>query len=90
MFEFLAIVGFMVLFGAFVVFLAKLFFALVLLPIKLGFWLCKGLLALVILIPIILISFGAVSVVFPVILVIAALPILVVVGGAVLLAKLIA
>ena len=76
--------------GAFVIFLAKLFFALVLLPIKLGFWFLKGLLALVFLIPIMLISFGAVSVVVPVVLGLAALPILIVVGGAVLLAKLIA
>ena len=90
MFEFLAIAGFIFLFGAFVVFLAKLFFALVLLPIKLGFWLVKGLLALVILIPVLLISFGTVSVVVPIVLAIAALPILIVVGGAVLLAKLFA
>jgi hypothetical protein len=89
MFEFLAFFGLVFLVGAFVLFLAKLLFALVLLPIKLGFWLLKGLLALVILIPIMLVSFGAVSVVVPVALGLVALPILLVVGGAVLLAKLI-
>lgn len=90
MFELLTIFGLVFLIGAFVVFLAKLLFALVLLPIKLGFWLVKGLLALVILIPILLISFGAVSVVVPFIFGLAVLPILIVVGGVVFLAKLIA
>ena len=90
MFEFLVIIGFIFLVGALVVFLVKLLFSLVLLPIKLGFWLLKGLLALVFLVPIMLVSFGAVSIVVPIVLALAALPILIVVGGAVLLAKLFA
>jgi len=90
MFELLTLFGLVFLCGAFVIFLAKLLFSLVLLPIKLGFWLLKGLLALVLLVPILLISCGAVSVVVPVFLLLAALPILIVVGGVVLLAKLFA
>ncbi|UCH83590.1 MAG: hypothetical protein JSW50_14230 [Candidatus Latescibacterota bacterium] len=90
MFECLILIGLIFFFGAFIAFLIKLLFSLVLLPIKLGLWLLKGLLALVLLIPILLISFGAVSAIIPFILAVLALPILIVVGGAVLLAKLFA
>jgi hypothetical protein len=90
MFELLTLFGLVFLFGAFVVFLAKLLFSLVLLPIKLGFWLLKGLLVLVLLVPVMLVSFGAVSVVVPVFFLLAALPVLMVVCGVVLLAKLFA
>ena len=90
MFELLTVFGLLFLIGAFVVFLAKLLLSLVLLPIKLGFWFLKGLVALVFLVPIIVISLSAASVVVPVVLALVALPVLLVVGAAVLLAKLLA
>jgi len=90
MFECLVLIGLIVLFGAFVVFLAKLLLSLVLLPIKLGFWLLKGIFALVLVIPVLLLCFGAVSAVVPFVMVVLALPILIVVGAVVLLAKLFA
>ncbi|MEJ2722150.1 MAG: hypothetical protein P8181_13575 [bacterium] len=90
MFELLTLFGLLFLVGAFVVFVAKLLFSLVLLPIKLGFWLLKGVVALIFLVPIIVISLSAASVVVPVVLALVALPVLLVVGAAVLLAKLFA
>ncbi|UCG51755.1 MAG: hypothetical protein JSW58_16540 [Candidatus Latescibacterota bacterium] len=90
MFEFLIVFGCIFLAVAFVVFLAKLLFSLLLLPIKLGFWLLKGALGLILLVPLVLISIGAASLVFPLVISLVALPVVAVVVGIVLLVKLFA
>ena len=90
MFELLTILGFLFLAGALVVVLVKLLVALVLVPFKIGFWLLKGLLVLLLVVPVIILSLGAASIAAPFVLAVLALPVLFIVGGVILLAKLLA
>lgn len=86
MFE-IMIVG-AVIFGAVAVLaiVAKLVFSLVLLPFQIGIFLVKGLFFLVFGLPLLVLSVALASIVLPIAAVIA-LPVLVVVGGIVLLVK---
>ena len=59
----------------------KVLFWLVILPFKLGFWLLKGVFALVFVVPLALLTVWALSAVFPVVLLVLLLPVLLVVGG---------
>jgi hypothetical protein len=90
MFEFLVVFGCIFLAVAFVVFFVKLLFSLLILPIKLGFWLFKGALGLLLVVPIVLISVGAASLILPMVISLVALPVVAVVVGIVLLVKLFA
>jgi hypothetical protein len=83
MLEFLVVVMAMFLAIGFVVLLFKALFALVLIPVKIGFFLIKGLLVLVFAVPIALVSFGLVSLAFPLVLTIVALPVVLAIAGVV-------
>jgi hypothetical protein len=84
--------GIMIVFGAIigglalVALVAKIVFSLVLLPFKIGLFLVKGLFFLVFGLPLIILSIAFASIVIPV-LAVFVLPVLVVVGGIVLLVK---
>jgi hypothetical protein len=71
-----------------VVLLAKLVLAVVLFPINLGLFLIKGLLVLLCIVPIVIVTIGLASLVPLMILAILGVPLLVVIGGVVLLVKL--
>jgi hypothetical protein len=89
MFEAL-VIGAGILFGlAMLAFVAKLVLGLILLPVHLGFFIIKGLLVLLIVVPIVLVSLAAAACVLPVIFAIFGLPILILAAGVILLVKLI-
>jgi hypothetical protein len=72
----------------FVAFVAKLVLTLVLLPLHVAFFLVKGLLLLVFAVPVVLALAGVAAVAVPIAIALLGLPILLVVGGIVLLVKL--
>ncbi len=88
MFGLLVAGGLVILALAAVLFVAKIVLALVLIPFKIGFFLLKGFLLLVFLVPLIVLGLGAATVVVPVLFAVFGLPILLFVGGVVLLVKL--
>lgn len=83
LFAIAAVVGVLVLVGVVV----KLALALVLLPLKLGFFLLKGLVALLCVVPIVIVSVGIASIVPLMLLAVLGLPLLVLIGGVILLVK---
>jgi hypothetical protein len=88
MLETLAVFAAIFLALGFVLFVAKLVLALVLLPIHIGFFIIKGLLLLVFALPAVIVLIGAAALAVPVVLAVLGLPILLVVGAIVLLVKL--
>ena len=89
MLEILMLVGFLVLCGALLIGLFKLLIGLVLLPFKLGLWALKGVLALLILIPLLIIGMNVFALGIPILLVIIVLPFLLLFAGLVFLCRLI-
>jgi hypothetical protein len=89
MFELLLVLGFLALGGILLIGLIKLLLGLVLLPIKLGFWVLKGVLALVLLVPLVIIGVNVFAAGIPIVLFILALPLLLLFAGVLLLLKLI-
>ena len=89
MLELLVIVGSLLLVGAIAVVFFKMLFWLILLPVKLGFFIVKGLLALLLFIPALIICIGAASIVVPIIVSVIAVPVIFVIAGIVMLFKII-
>jgi hypothetical protein len=87
MLEFFAGLGILVMGIALLAIVGKLVLALVVLPFKLCFWVFKGLLGLILVVPLAIISICAFSVGFPVILFILALPLILLGVGIALLFK---
>ena len=83
---FIAIVGFGI---AILVGVLKLLFGLLILPFKAAFWLTKGLLGLLIAIPVMIVVFLVVTNVIPLVLFALILPVILFFAGVVLLFKLI-
>ena len=81
MLEFLFLVAVVFLIGGLAIGLLKLAFFLLVLPIKAGFWLLKGVIGLVFVVPVMIVSLLAASVVMPVVLVVVAIPVLLVIAG---------
>ncbi|MFQ5510244.1 MAG: hypothetical protein ACE5EO_00190 [Candidatus Krumholzibacteriia bacterium] len=79
MLEFLVVVGLIFLAGAMFIGLLKFLFWLVVLPLKLGWWVVKGAVGLVLLIPAAIVAAWAVSSVLPLVLAVVAIPVLVLV-----------
>lgn len=71
-----------------VAFVAKLVLTILLIPIHLGLFLVKGLLVLLCAVPVVIVTIGIVSLLPLAVICMIGLPILVVVGGVVLLVKL--
>ncbi len=67
----------------------KLLVGLVLLPFKLAWWMAKGLVGLLLIVPLVIVGFLILTNVFPVILLLLLLPAIAVVAGVGLLAKLV-
>lgn len=87
MLELLGLMALILIVGALAAGLLKLLFCLLVLPIKLGFWMLKGVVALVFIVPLAIISLCVASTVLPVVAFAIALPITLVAGGVVLLVK---
>lgn len=87
MFEFLVACAGVVVAVLCLAFVAKLVLTVIMLPIHLGLFLVKGLLVALCVVPIVAISIGVVSFVPLVVLVVLGLPVLIVVGGVILLIK---
>ena len=81
MFEILVLVGFLALIGALLIGLIKLILGLVILPFKLAFWALKGLLVLLLLVPIVMIGLNIFAVGIPILLFILVLPFLLLFAG---------
>lgn len=84
--ELLGLVALLALCGLFLIGLFKLLFWVLVLPIKIGFWLVKGLLGLLLLVPLLVVCMCAASV-LPVFVGLLVIPVLVVVLGVVALAR---
>jgi hypothetical protein len=69
--------------------LLKLLVALLLLPLKLAWWTARGVLGLLLVIPLIVVGYLVITNVFPVLLILLLLPVLVVVAGIGLLMRLV-
>jgi hypothetical protein len=82
MLELFFVFGALFLIGAFVLFLLKLVFSIILLPVKLALFLFKGVLGVIIAIPLAIVFLNVFSFAFPVVLVFLLLPILL--GAAIL------
>ncbi len=89
MFELLILIAAIAIGGALLVGFLKLIVSLALLPFKVGFWLIKGVLALVILLPLTIIFFNLFAFAVPVVLFALFLPIIIGVIGLLVLFKLI-
>lgn len=76
-------VGVVVLVG-----ILKLLVALVLLPLKLAWWMAKGLVGLLLVVPLAILAFLVITNVFPLVVFLLLLPLVVVVAGVGLLVKL--
>ncbi|NIM19720.1 MAG: hypothetical protein GTO51_05685 [Candidatus Latescibacteria bacterium] len=74
MFELICLIGILILGGALLIGLLKLIVGLALLPFKLTFWFVKGVVVLVILVPLAVIGLGLVSVGVPILLFVLLLP----------------
>jgi hypothetical protein len=79
MLELLIVLGSIFLVGAIVIGVLKLLVWLLVLPIKLGFWIVKGVLGLIFLIPAVIIAAWAVSSVLPFVFAVIVIPVLFVV-----------
>ena len=80
MIEFLVFIGLFFLAGAVLLVVAKLLFALVLIPFKLGFLMLKGVVGLVLFVPALIVGIFVVIGVLPLLLGLIALPVLAGVG----------
>ena len=87
MIELFTILATLLLVFAVAVVFFKVLIWLILLPVKMGFWLLKGLVAAVLFIPALIISIGAASIVLPIVASLIAVPVVFVVAGVVMLLK---
>jgi hypothetical protein len=89
MFELFFLFGVLTLGVIVLVGVLKLLVALLLLPLKLAWWVAKGLVGLLLFVPLAIVGFLVLTNVFPVILLLLLLPLVVVVAGVGLLVKLV-
>jgi hypothetical protein len=75
--------------GALLLGALKILFVLVLLPLKIGFWILKGVVGLLLFIPVVLFWVWLLSCVYPIIVAVILVPILIVVAGIISLANVI-
>lgn len=87
MLEILGLMALILILGAVALGVLKVLFWLLVLPFKVGFWLLKGVFALVLIVPLTLLSLWAASAVLPVIVLAVALPVLLLIGGIVALVR---
>ena len=90
MLELLGLVALIVILGAVAVACLKVLFWLLVLPFKLGWWLLNGVFALVVIVPLVVLSVLVATAAIPVVILVAATPVLIVVGGLIVLVRLIA
>jgi hypothetical protein len=88
MFEMIFLFGVLTLGILVLVGILKLLVALVLLPLKLAWWTAKGLLGILLFVPLLVVSILIFTNVFPLVLLFLLLPVLLVVAGVGLIAKL--
>jgi hypothetical protein len=89
MFELLFLFGVLTLGVVVLVTILKLLVALLLLPFKLAWWMAKGLVGLLLIVPLALVGFLVFTNVFPVMVLLLLLPVIAVVAGVGLLVKLV-
>jgi hypothetical protein len=87
--ELLIMFGALLFVGALLLGALKILFVLVLLPLKIGFWILKGVVGLLLFIPVVLFSVWLLSCVYPIIVAVILVPILIVVAGIISLANVI-
>lgn len=87
MFELLFLILALVVGGAVLIGLLKLFVVIALIPLKLAWWLVKGVFALVLIVPLALIAINLVAVGLPVILFVLVLPLVLGLAGLVALVR---
>ena len=85
--ELFVVLAGLLLFGAIFIGMLKLLVWLIILPIKLGFWIFKGIFALFLLVPVLLIAAWAISNVVPFLFLVVAVPLFCLAAGAVALLK---
>jgi len=88
MFELLFIFGVLALGVVVLVGILKLLVGLLLLPLKMAWWMAKGLMGFLLIVPLAIVAFLVLTNVFPVVLILLLLPVIVVVAGVGLLVKL--
>ena len=76
MLELLVVIGAVLLVGTISIGLLKLLLALFILPLKLGFWVLKGFLGIILFVPALLFSIWALSCVVPIVLAVIAVPVI--------------
>ncbi len=89
MFEILFLIGVLAVGGAILIGILKLLVAIALIPFKLAFWLVKGVLAVVLFIPLVIIGLNVFALGIPIVLFLLFLPLLLGIVGLVLLVRLI-
>lgn len=89
MFELLFMLGILALGAVVAVGFLKLLVGLVILPFKMAWWVAKGLVGLVLVVPLVLIAILVLTNVFPIFLFLLMLPVIVVAAGVGLLVKLV-
>jgi hypothetical protein len=89
MIELLVLVGILALCGALLIGLFKLLIGLIVLPFKLGFWILKGVLALILLVLLFVIGLNVVCAGIPILLFVLVLPFLLLFAGLAFLFRLI-
>ncbi|MFH1755383.1 MAG: hypothetical protein ABIA59_06730 [Candidatus Latescibacterota bacterium] len=89
MIELLVLLGVLALFGGLLIGLLKLFVCLLILPFKVAFWLAKGVLALVLLVPLIVIGLNVFALGIPILLVVLCLPFILLFAGLAFVCRLI-
>lgn len=89
MFELLVLLGVVALAGCVAIGLLKLLVALVILPFKAAFWLAKGVIGLVLVVPLAIIFTAVMVNALPIVLFVLFIPLLLVVGGLVFFVRLI-
>ena len=87
MFEILFVILALAVGGALLIGLLKLFVAIAFIPLKLAWWLVKGVVALVLIVPLTLIAINLFALGIPVILFVLVLPLLLGVAGLVVLVR---
>jgi len=89
MFEILLAMGFLILGGMLLIGLFKLLIGLVVLPFKLGLWVLKGVVALLLLVPLVIIGLNVVALGIPIVLAVLVLPFLLLLAGLIFFFRLI-
>jgi hypothetical protein len=87
MFELLFLTGLLILGVVVLAGILKLLFGLLLLPLKMAWWMAKGLVGLLLIVPVAIVAFLVLTNVLPIVLFLLVLPVIVVVAGVGLFVK---